>query len=225
MKTHLTCKALANMIDHTLLKADAINEQFKKLCDEANSYGFKMIAINSSPVKLCAEYLKDSPVHVGAAIGFPLGQTSIKVKVFETQDAIINGADEIDYVINIGELKNGNLQYIEQEMVEIVDVCRKSNVICKVILENCYLNDEQKISVCKIAKKIRPDFVKTSTGFGTSGATIADIKLMKSIVGNDVKVKAAGGIRSLETAIKMIEAGAERLGTSSGIAIINEFNQ
>lgn len=225
MKTHLTSKALANMIDHTLLKADAINEQFKKLCDEANSYGFKMIAINSSPVKLCAEYLKDSPVHVGAAIGFPLGQTSIKVKVFETQDAIINGADEIDYVINIGELKNGNLQYIEQEMVEIVDVCRKSNVICKVILENCYLNDEQKISVCKIAKKIRPDFVKTSTGFGTSGATISDIKLMKSIVGNDVKVKAAGGIRSLETAIKMIEAGAERLGTSSGIAIINEFNQ
>lgn len=225
MKTHLTSKALANMIDHTLLKADAINEQFKKLCDEANSYGFKMIAINSSPVKLCAEYLKDSPVHVGAAIGFPLGQTSIKVKVFETQDAIINGADEIDYVINIGELKNGNLQYIEQEMVEIVDVCRKSNVICKVILENCYLNDEQKISVCKIAKKIRPDFVKTSTGFGTSGATISDIKLMKSIVGNDVKVKAAGGIRSLETAIKMIETGAERLGTSSGIAIINEFNQ
>ncbi|OCG02103.1 deoxyribose-phosphate aldolase [Gilliamella sp. wkB112] len=225
MKTHLTSKALANMIDHTLLKADAINEQFKKLCDEANSYGFKMIAINSSPVKLCAEYLKDSPVHVGAAIGFPLGQTSIKVKAFETQDAIINGADEIDYVINIGELKNGNLQYIEQEMVEIVDVCRKSNVICKVILENCYLNDEQKINVCKIAKKIRPDFVKTSTGFGTSGATISDIKLMKSIVGNDVKVKAAGGIRSLETAIKMIEAGAERLGTSSGIAIINEFNQ
>lgn len=225
MKTLLTSKALANMIDHTLLKADAINEQFKKLCDEANSYGFKMIAINSSPVKLCAEYLKDSPVHVGAAIGFPLGQTSIKVKAFETQDAIINGADEIDYVINIGELKNGNLQYIEQEMVEIVDVCRKSNVICKVILENCYLNDEQKINVCKIAKKIRPDFVKTSTGFGTSGATISDIKLMKSIVGNDVKVKAAGGIRSLETAIKMIEAGAERLGTSSGIAIINEFNQ
>lgn len=216
-------KDLANMIDHTLLRADATKEEFQQLCQEADSYGFKMVAINSAPVKSCREFLKDSPVHVGAAIGFPLGQTSIATKVFEVEDSIRNGADEIDYVINLGELKNGNLAYIQEEMEQIVAAARKAGILSKVILETCYLTDEEKKQVCEIAKKVKPDFVKTSTGFGTKGATVEDVKLMKSVVGDTVKVKAAGGIRDLDTALKMIDAGAERLGTSSGIKIIQEM--
>lgn len=223
MTFQLSVEELANMVDHTLLKADAKRGGFEKLCQEADDYGFKMVAINSAPVSFCSELLKESPVHVGAAIGFPLGQTTIATKVFEVTDAIKNGADEIDYVINIGELKEGNLAYIEQEMTEIVAACQAENILSKVILENCYLTDEEKIAVCEIAKKVKPDFVKTSTGFGTGGATVEDVKLMKETVGSEVKVKAAGGIRDLATAKAMIEAGAERLGTSSGIKIINEY--
>lgn len=223
MTFQLSVTELANMVDHTLLKADAQKAGFEKLCQEADEYGFKMVAINSAPVALCSELLKESPVHVGAAIGFPLGQTTIAAKVFEVADAIKNGADEIDYVINIGELKEGNLAYIEQEMKKIVAACQVNNVLSKVILENCYLTDEEKIAVCEIAKRVKPDFVKTSTGFGTGGATIADVKLMKETVGAEVKIKAAGGIRDFATAKAMVEAGAERLGTSSGIKIINEY--
>lgn len=223
MTVQLSVSELAHMVDHTLLKADAQKDGFEKLCQEADEYGFKMVAINSAPVSLCSELLKDSPVHVGAAIGFPLGQTTLATKVFEVKDAIKNGAEEIDYVINIGELKAGNLAYIEQEMKKIVAACRTENILSKVILENCYLTDEEKISVCEIAKKINPDFVKTSTGFGTGGATVEDVKLMKETVGAEVKVKAAGGIRDFATAKAMIEAGAERLGTSSGIQIVNEY--
>lgn len=223
MTVQLSVSELAHMVDHTLLKADAQKDGFEKLCQEADEYGFKMVAINSAPVSLCSELLKDSPVHVGAAIGFPLGQTTLATKVFEVKDAIKNGAEEIDYVINIGELKAGNLAYIEQEMKKIVAACQAENILSKVILENCYLTDEEKISVCEIAKKINPDFVKTSTGFGTGGATVEDVKLMKETVGAEVKVKAAGGIRDFATAKAMVEAGAERLGTSSGIKIINEY--
>lgn len=218
-------KKLANMVDHTLLKADATTAGFERLCNEADTYGFKMVAINSFPVARCREFLKDSPVHVGAAIGFPLGQTTIATKVFEAMEAIENGADEIDYVINIGKLKDGEHNYIREEMKAIVDISRKNGIISKVILENCYLTDEEKIAVCKIAKEVKPDFVKTSTGFGTGGATVEDVALMKKIVGDEVKVKAAGGIRDLTTALKMIEAGAERLGTSSGIKIIEEYKK
>ncbi|MHC5375722.1 deoxyribose-phosphate aldolase [Enterococcus sp. LJL120] len=214
---------LANMVDHTLLKADATKEDFKQLCKEANDYDFKMVAINSYPVAMCKELLKDSEVHVGAAIGFPLGQTTIETKVFEVKDAIEKGADEIDYVINIGKLKEGDSSYIKAEMKAIVEASREGGILSKVILENCYLTDEEKITVCEIAKEIKPDFVKTSTGFGTGGATIKDVKLMKKVVGNEVKVKAAGGIRDLDTALEMVEAGAERLGTSSGIKIVEEY--
>ncbi|QQP70122.1 deoxyribose-phosphate aldolase [Carnobacterium sp. CS13] len=223
MTFQLSVTELANMVDHTLLKADAQKAGFEKLCQEADEYGFKMMAINSAPVALCSALLKESSVHVGAAIGFPLGQTTISTKIFEVADAIKNGADEIDYVINIGELKEGNLAYIEQEMKKIVAACQANNVLSKVILENCYLTDEEKIAVCEIAKRVKPDFVKTSTGFGTGGATIADVKLMKETVGAEVKIKAAGGIRDFATAKAMVEAGAERLGTSSGIKIINEY--
>ncbi|GAB2324650.1 deoxyribose-phosphate aldolase [Alkalibacterium sp. m-11] len=214
---------LAQMIDHTLLKADASAENFKQLCEEAKEYNFKMVAINSSPVKLCSTYLKDSNVSVGAAIGFPLGQTTIETKLFEIEDSIKNGADEIDYVINIGEVKNKNYKYIEEEMEKIIQLARKNNVLSKVIFENCYLTDEEKIKVSEIAKRVKPDYIKTSTGFGTGGATLEDVKLMKKIVGDEVKVKAAGGIRDLETALAMIELGVERIGTSSGIKIIKEL--
>lgn len=156
-------------------------------------------------------------------LAFHWGKLHLLLKFFEVKDAIKNGAEEIDYVINIGELKAGNLAYIEQEMKKIVAACRAENSLSKVILENCYLTDEEKISVCEIAKKINPDFVKTSTGFGTGGATVEDVKLMKETVGAEVKVKAAGGIRDFATAKAMIEAGAERLGTSSGLQIVNEY--
>lgn len=218
-------KALANQIDHTLLRADATENEFRQLCQEADDYGFKMVAINSFPVKQCREFLQDSPVHVGAAIGFPLGQTTIATKVFEVQDAIKNGADEIDYVINIGKLKAGDSEYIKEEMTAIVKASREGGILSKVILENCYLTDEEKVTVCEIARAVKPDFVKTSTGFGTGGATLADVALMKKVVGEEVKVKAAGGIRDLTTALAMIEAGAQRLGTSSGIKIIEEYKE
>ena len=222
MKT-LTVKELAGYFDHTLLKAFVTNEDFKKLCDDADKYGFKMVAINSAPVALCKEYLKDSTVHVGAAISFPLGQTTIETKVFETKNAIENGADEIDYVINIVELKNKNYDYIKREMEAIVAVCRENGVLSKVIFENCYLTKDEIAKVAEIAREVKPDFIKTSTGFGTGGATVEDVKLMKSIVGDDVKVKAAGGIRDLETCLAMIEAGAERIGSSSSIEITEAY--
>lgn len=221
--TNMTEKELANMIDHTLLKAYAKEEDFRKLCQEAADNHFKMVAINSSAVKTCKKYLEGTSVSVGAAISFPLGQTTIETKVFETENAIQNGADEIDYVVNIVELKNRNYSYIDDEMKQIVEVCKKNHVTIKVIFENCYLSREEKVFLCHTALKARPDFIKTSTGFGTGGATVADVMLMKSIVGDHIKVKAAGGIRDLETALKMVEAGAERIGTSSGVKIMQEY--
>ncbi len=219
----ITKEKLAAMIDHTNLKAYADEAAIKKLCDEAKTYNFAMVAVNSAQVKRCTDYLKGSGVHVGAAISFPLGQMNISSKFFEVNDAINNGADEIDYVINISELKNGNLDYIKQEMELIVVNCRLYKVISKVIFENCYLTDDEKRQVAKIAKEVKPNFIKTSTGFGTGGATVEDVKLMKAVVGDDVKVKAAGGIRDLKTALAMIEAGAERIGTSAGVQIIESF--
>lgn len=216
---------LSQLIDHTNLKPDATTAMMEKLCQEAKNYHFKMVAINQVQSHLCAQLLKGTGVDIGAAISFPLGQTTIASKCFETQNAIENGATEIDYVINISELKAGNLQYIEDEMTQIVKICRQHNVVSKVIFENCYLTDEEKIALCKIAVKVKPDFIKTSTGFGTSGATVEDVKLMKNQVGDAVKVKAAGGIRSADTFKKMIAAGAQRIGTSSGIAIIDELKQ
>lgn len=226
---NLTPEQLAKYFDQTLLKAYASTEDFERFCTESAAYHFKMVAINSAPVKKCKDFLKDSDVLVGAAIGFPLGQTTIEDKVFETERAIAEGADEIDYVINIGELKSGNVAYIEEEMRQIVAVCRKHKKTIKVIFENCYLTDDEKKTLCQIALKVKPDFIKTSTGFGTPangvavGATVEDVRLMKSMVGDTIKVKAAGGIRTLADAIAMIEAGAERIGTSAGVTIVEEL--
>ena len=224
VKEMVTVEQLANMIDHTNLKAFADDAAFEKLCDEAKKYNFKMVAINPAQTVRCKKKLEGSPVHVGAAIGFPLGQTTLECKIFETKDAIEKGADEIDYVINVAELKNKNYDYIKKEMEEIVKICREAGKTSKVIFENCYVTDDEKRKVAEIAKEVKPDFIKTSTGFGTGGATVEDVKLMKSVVGDEVKVKAAGGIRDLKTALAMIEAGAERLGTSAGVAIVEEYN-
>ena len=214
---------LVKLFDHTYLKPYATEADMEKLCEEAKTYGFAMVAVNSVQTKRCKELLKGTDVHVGAAISFPLGQTTIETKVFETKDAIANGADEIDYVINITELKEGNYAYIKEEMHRIVAACREAGVIVKVIFENCFLTDEEKRVLCRIALEEKPDYIKTSTGFGTGGATLEDVKLMKSIVGDAVKVKAAGGIRDLATCLAMVEAGAERIGTSASIKITEEF--
>lgn len=220
-----TEKELAQYIDHTILKPYVSSEEIKAICDECREYDFKMIAINSAPVAFCKEQLKDTNVHVGAAISFPLGQTTIETKVAEVRNAIKDGCDEIDYVINITELKNKNYAYIKKEMEEIVHVCREHEILSKVIFENCYLTKEEIEIMSKIALEVGPDFIKTSTGFGTGGATIEDVKLMKSIVKDKVKVKAAGGIRDLQTCLAMIDAGAERIGTSNGVKIIKELRE
>lgn len=222
-KFKFTPTELAGMIDQTLLKPFVTAADFQTFCKESARYHFKMVAINSAVTRLCKGILKSSSVHVGAAISFPLGQTTIETKVFETKDAIDSGADEIDYVVNLVELKSGNLSYIEREMQSIVDICKTKNVISKVIFENCYLTDDEKKTLCAIALRVGPDFIKTSTGFGTGGATAEDVRLMKAAVGEKIKVKAAGGIRNLETALQMIEAGAERIGTSAGVKIVEEY--
>ena len=221
----MTKEELARMIDYTNLKAYVTSGDMKKLCDEALKYHFAMVAINSVQVKRCSEYLKQTDVHVGAAIGFPLGQQTIETKAFETEDAIKNGANEIDYVINITELKEKNYVYIKKEMKTIVDICHKYNVISKVIFEICYLSDDEIVKMSEIAREVKPDFIKTSTGFGSSGATLDAVRLMKKTVGETVKVKAAGGIRTLEDALAFVAAGAERIGTSKGVEIIESFDK
>lgn len=219
----ITLKELAGMMDHTNLKAYATEEDFRKLCMEAKDNGYAMVAINSSPVAFCKSILKDTPVHVGAAVSFPLGQTTIEEKVAEADMDIKNGADEIDYVLNIGELKMGHLDYIRKEMEAMVKVCHDQNVLIKVIFENCYLTKEEIKAAAEIAREVRPDFIKTSTGFGTSGAKAEDVRLMKETVGDAVKVKAAGGIRDWKTCAAMIDAGAERIGTSSSAVICEGY--
>lgn len=220
---NITLKELAGMMDHTNLKAYATEDDFRKLCQEAADNGYAMVAINSSPVAFCKSLLKDTPVHVGAAVSFPLGQTTVEEKVAEARMDIENGADEIDYVLNVGELKMGHLDYIRREMEAMVKVCHEHNVLIKVIFENCYLTKDEIKAAAQIAKEVKPDFIKTSTGFGTSGATVEDVKIMKETVGDGVKVKAAGGIRDWETCAAMIDAGAERIGTSSSAVICQGY--
>ena len=219
----MTKKEFNKIFDHTILKPPTTAKDLKKVCDEAIKYGFCSVAVNTGMVKACAEFLKGSEVLVDAAVGFPLGITTIACKVYEAEEAIKNGAGEIDYVINIGKIKEGDVDYIKEEMEKIVEVCRKHNITSKVIFENCYLTDEEKITLCKIAKEVKPDFIKTSTGFGPSSATVSDVALMKKYVGDEVKVKAAGGVRDLESCMAMLAAGAERIGCSNSSAIADEY--
>lgn len=220
----MTTSQLAKYFDHTLLKAYATVEDFRAFCIDCAKYEFAMAAINSAPVAMVKDMLRGTSVHVGAAIGFPLGQTTIASKGFETLDAIENGADEIDYVINITQLKAGNLDYIRSEMGTIVSICREKNVLSKVIFENCYLTHEEKLNMCAIAREVQPDFIKTSTGFGTGGATFEDIKLMIDNAPG-VKVKAAGGIRTLDDALRLIDIGVSRIGSTASVSIVDAYRE
>lgn len=220
---------LANTIDHTLLRANVTREDLRELCQTAVRCGFHSVAINSSVVTFCREVLGDSPVVCDATVGFPLGQTSIESKIFETQDAIKNGAGEIDYVVDLVAIKSGDWDYVEKEMARITSTCNELGAGCKVIFETCYLTDAEKERLCEIACRVRPTFIKTSTGFGTpapgipNGATLEDIRLMKRCVGDEVLIKASGGIRTTAQALAMLEAGASRIGTSNGVAIVEGF--
>ncbi len=211
---------ILSMIDHTLLKANATKKQIEKLCMEAKQYNFASVCVNPAWVEFSAKILENSPVKVCTVVGFPLGATYPQVKAYETKMAIEKGADEIDMVINIGALKSKDYKLVLEDIQAVKQAAGEK--IVKVIIECCYLTLEEKITACILSKSAGADFVKTSTGFGTGGATIEDVYLMKKTVG-DMLVKAAGGIRDLETAIKMVEAGADRLGTSSGVNIAKQL--
>ena len=219
----ITIKNFAGMVDHSYLKAFATENELLKLCREAIDYGFKSVAVNSYPVSFCRRQLEGSGVLTGAAISFPLGQMTILSKVQEARNAHEDGAQEIDYVLNIGKAKEHNWAYITEEMNAMVNVARSTGMCIKVILETCYLTDEEVIELSIIASHIKPDFVKTSTGFGTSGATVHHVALMKSYIRSDVQIKAAGGVRTWSDARQLIETGATRIGCSSGISIVEEM--
>lgn len=211
---------LNKYIDHTLLKPVASKKQITKLCTEAKRYDFASVCVNPYYIQLCRKLLKGTKVKVCTVIGFPLGQMTTDAKVAETADAIIKGAQEVDMVLNIAALKDKKFDYVINEIKKIKYVCKQQNVILKVIIETCLLTKQEKINACKCVSKARADFIKTSTGFSTGGATIEDVKLLRKYTAKSVKVKAAGGVRTKKDALAMIKAGADRLGTSNGVAIM-----
>ncbi len=214
-------KYINKLIDHTLLKAFATKEEIVKLCEEAKEYSFKSVCVNPANILLAKQCLENSDVLVCTVIGFPLGANTIETKVFETKDAILKGAQEIDMVINVGKAKEHDYDYIENEIRSVVAAANGLTV--KVIIETCYLTDEEKVAVCKCASNAKATFVKTSTGFGTSGATPHDVSLMKDSINEEMFVKASGGVRNLEDLKVMVEAGASRIGASSGVAIMKDL--
>ncbi len=216
---------LARMIDHTILKPEATPAEVDGLCKEALEYNFASVCVNPGYVTFARDRLKNSAVKVCSVIGFPLGATTTGSKVHEAEEAISNGAQEVDMVINIGRLKSGDLKYIEADIRAVVDTAHARSTILKVIIETCLLTDEEKEVACTIAKRAGADFVKTSTGFSKSGATAADVALMRRVVGPSVGVKASGGVRNYADAVLMIQSGANRIGTSSGVKIILESRQ
>lgn len=209
---------IASIIDHTILKPDTTEEQVKKVCEEAKEYNFASVCVNPNYVKYVSEQLNGSDVKVTSVVGFPLGNTLPEVKAYETKKVIENGADEIDMVINIAALKNKNYDLVKEDIQAVVNA--SNNKMVKVIIEACLLTDEEKIKACEIAMKAKADFVKTSTGFSTGGATIHDVKLMKKVVGDNLGVKASGGVRDIEMASMMVESGANRIGASSSVSIV-----
>lgn len=209
---------IAKMIDHTILKAEATESEIIKLCKEAIHYNFASVCVNPSMVPVAAKELKGTHVKVCTVIGFPLGATTTEVKAFETKDVIEKGATEVDMVINVGKLKERNLEYVKNDIKAVVEAA-KGKALTKVIIETCLLTEEEKIIACKLSKEAGADFVKTSTGFSTGGATVEDIKIMRETVGPEMGVKASGGVRSKKDALAMIENGATRIGASASIAI------
>ena len=213
---------LAHLIDHTLLKPDASQDEIAQLCFEARKYKFASVCVNPTNVKLCAQLLKDSGVDICTVVGFPLGATPTDVKVFEAQQAIREGATEVDMVINVGAVKSRDYELVERDIASVARVCHAGNAILKVIIEAALLTDEEKVVACQLAKVAGADFVKTSTGFGPGGATPEDVALMRKVVGPSIGVKAAGGIRTYQDAQRMIAAGASRLGASASVRILQE---
>ena len=218
-------KNLAKMIDHTSVKPTATKEEVAKLCEEAEKYRFGSVCVNPTYVSLATQLLKETYVKVCSSVGFPFGATLPEAKAFEARRAVENGACEIDMVINIGALKSGDYETVKRDIEAVVDVKRYQNdLVVKVIIETGCLTDEEKMMACKLSKEAGADFVKTSTGFIKGGATVEDVRLMRETVGEDMGVKAAGGIRTFKQALAMIEAGANRIGTSTGVAIIEGFS-
>jgi deoxyribose-phosphate aldolase len=213
---------IAHLIDHTLLKPDATTQQITQLCHEALLHNFASVCVNPTHVKLAAQLLQNSDVKVCTVVGFPLGATSTQAKISETEQALNDGATEIDMVINIGALKGKDYNTVEQDIAGVVRTAHSRNALCKVIIETALLSDNEKIKASQLAKKAGADFVKTSTGFSGGGATIEDVTLMRQVVGPNVGVKASGGIKNLTDAQNMISAGATRLGASAGVKIIQE---
>ena len=217
-----TARDWASLVDHTLLKPEASESDIKKLCDEAAQYGFASVCVNPSWVKKAAEFLRGTSVPVCTVIGFPLGATLSDVKAFEARRSIFNGAREVDMVINIGALKSGDDCRVEDDIRSVVQAAHENDVLCKVIIETALLTDEEKVRACLAAKNAGADFVKTSTGFAKGGATAADVALMRRVVGSSLGVKASGGVKGIEDAKAMVEAGATRIGASVGVKIAQE---
>jgi deoxyribose-phosphate aldolase len=218
--TELVDRNVARMIDHTMLKPDATPDEITKLCEEAKTYNFASVCINPCFVSMCKELLKGGQVKVCTVIGFPLGATTTEVKRAEAEQALNNGAQEIDMVINIGMLKQKKYEYVFNDINQVVLAAKRHNAVCKVILETALLTDEEKIKACLLSKDAKADFVKTSTGFSKGGATAGDVALMRYVVGSAVGVKASGGIRTAEDAKLMIESGADRIGASASVKIV-----
>ena len=213
---------VAAMIDHTLLKPEATRHEIETLCQEAAQYEFASVCVNPTWVALCARLLRDSRVKVCSVVGFPLGATTSDVKHLETRRAIFDGACEIDMVINVGALKSGDLRLVERDIEAVTVPCRETRAVSKVIIEAALLTDDEKISACTLAKAAGADFVKTSTGFGPGGATAHDVALMRRVVGEEMGVKAAGGVRDLDALKAMVAAGATRIGASAGVRIVQQ---
>ena len=216
----MNAEELARYIDHTNLKAFATREDIKKLCDEAREYGFYAVCVNPYRVKDAKEFLRGTDIKIASVVGFPLGATFTETKVQEAIMAVRTGAEEIDMVMNIGAMKDGDYEFVERDIREVVEAVHPMGAKVKVIIETCYLSDEEKRKACELAKNAGADFVKTSTGFGTAGAKVEDVRLMREVVGNSMGVKAAGGIHNAKEAIAMIEAGATRIGASRSVEII-----
>ena len=213
---------VGSLIDHTLLKADATRAEIEKLCREAREFGFATVCINPTWVSTAARLLGGSTTGVCTVVGFPLGATTTDVKQYETRRVIYDGATEVDMVINVGALKSGDLGLLERDIAAVVSACRDCGVLSKVIIEAALLTDEEKVTACALAKAAGADYVKTSTGFGPGGATVADVELMRRVVGPDVGVKAAGGVRDYEALKNLVTAGASRVGASAGVKIVQE---
>ncbi len=224
MKTpHITPNELASMIDHTFLKGFGPGEDIDTLCAEAREYRFVSVCVHPAELGRCGELLQGTGVKLCTVAGFPLGQSTSATKVFEARNALEAGAGEIDMVINVRALQDGRHDYVRGEIAQVATACHESGGLCKVIVETCYLSAAQKRTACALVAEAGADYVKTSTGFGPAGATVEDVALMREVVGPDMGIKAAGGIRDLATALAMIEAGATRIGASAGVQIIEEL--